>query len=225
MFERIVTTLLTLAALGIAATFAHREFAGPQYYGTSENPVPIAVEGWEDAVEIGRTTGAGRVQVVEFADLECPICAKAYARWHSDTSSVGRRFRSKVSYTFVHFPLKMHRFARPAARAAECARNSGRFFEFVSAVFAKQDSLGLRPWNAYARDAGVKDLVAFDRCAVSTIPIIEIDKGVALGERLGVTGTPAIVINGWKYQGLIADSTYANAIDAALAGRKPPHAR
>jgi protein-disulfide isomerase len=225
MFEKILTTVLTIAALVIAAGFTHREFFSSPRYGTP-SVIPTFQKDWEAALDVGRSTGgSGRVQVVEFADLECPVCSRAYASLFSDTSAVGRKYRSQISFRFVHFPLSMHRFARPAARAAECAGSSGRFFEFVSAVFAKQDSLGLRAWSAYARDAGVADVGAFEKCTRLTTPIPDIEKGVAVGKTFGITGTPTIFINGWQYRGLIPESTYANAIEAALAGRKPANAR
>src|SRR5262249_27765533 len=148
MLEKILTTVLTIAALVIAGAFAHREFFSSPSYGTPST-IPTFQKDWESALNVGHSTGGpGRVQVVEFADLECPVCSTAHASLFSDTSEVARKYRSKISYTFVHFPLSIHRFARPAARAAECARTSGRFFEFVSAVFAKQDSMGLRTWSA-----------------------------------------------------------------------------
>lgn len=56
------------------------------------------------------------------------------------------------------------RFALPAARGSECAANPGRFAEYVTAVFRKQDSLGLRTWGAFAEDAGVPDARASDEC-------------------------------------------------------------
>jgi protein-disulfide isomerase len=226
MFEKLVTFILTLAALAIAATYVHREFkirTGP----VRPNPnVPVFQSGWERAFEVGRTVGdsAARVHIVEFSDLECPFCAEAYARFHSDTSSIARRYKSSVSYTFVHFPLSMHRFARPAARGAECARAAGRFFPFVQAVFARQDSIGLRPWSAYARDAGVSDILTFEKCAGDATTVSSIDDGFALGRSFQVASTPTILINGWKFTGLLDDSAYTGTIDALLMGRKPPGA-
>ena len=65
----------------------------------------------------------------------------------------------------MHYPLPTHRFAEPAALAAECAGEQGRFAEFVGAVYAGQDSLGLKPWWEYARIATVQDsLLRYVNC-------------------------------------------------------------
>lgn len=49
-----------------------------------------------------------------------------------------------IAFYLVHLPLPGHRFARPAARASECAHAEGRFAEMVDAIYDSQDSLGSR---------------------------------------------------------------------------------
>jgi hypothetical protein len=90
--------------------------------------------------------GKGRVS---FSDFECPYCRT----FQSSLDSVRHDRGNAISFVFVHFPLPMHRFARPAARAAECANTLGKFDAFQRVLFGKQDSLGLKPWGSYPNRA------------------------------------------------------------------------
>ncbi len=63
-------------------------------------------------------------------------------------------------------------------------------------LFAKQDSLGLKSWASYARDAGVKDSAGFLKCAKSSEPLSSVTQGKAIGKSLKVTATPGVFING-----------------------------
>jgi protein-disulfide isomerase len=101
------------------------------------------------------------------------------------------------AYIFVHFPLSQHRFATPAGNAVECAKSFDRFHELVDAIFVKQDSLGLKSWTSFAVDAGVSDTATIAACANSPAVNPVIDSGRAYGSRLGVKGTPTLVVNGW----------------------------
>ena len=107
--------------------------------------------------------------------------------------------RSKIALVFVHFPLSMHRFATPAARAAKCARVENRFPKLVEALFNKQDSLGLKTWVSYGIEAGIIDTAAFAQCAASKANFSPIEAGIALGKRLQVTRTPTVIVNGWRF--------------------------
>ena len=52
-------------------------------------------------------------------------------------------------------------------------------------LFAKQDSLGKKPWTQYAADAGVVDLTTFNRCMADTAALKVIRRDVEAGTRLG----------------------------------------
>ncbi len=72
------------------------------------------------------------VTVVEFADLCCPTCQrispqlKEYVLQHP----------GKVRLVYRNYPLPMHPQAMNAAAIAECAADSGRFWDYVGAVMA-----------------------------------------------------------------------------------------
>jgi protein-disulfide isomerase len=97
------------------------------------------------------------------------------------------------------YPLPGHRFANIAARASDCAGNQGRFPGMHNALFTNQDSLGLKPWDVLAAEAGVRDISTFMDCLSSTSQLETVEHGIRVGDAIGITGTPTIIINGWQY--------------------------
>lgn len=195
--DSVATTAVVVAAVAVAAANVHREFFHRATVAVSTNAPPSYVRDWKDLVSAGTIVGdsTARVTIVEFADLECPGCREFHARIRELRASN----TATVAVAFIHFPLPQHRFAIPAARAAECARAQGRFPAFVDLVFAKQDSLGLKAWTSYADESGVLDTATFKRCTTSTQPIPSVVAGLALGAKLGVRATPTVIINGWRF--------------------------
>jgi protein-disulfide isomerase len=157
------------------------------------------------------------IQTVEFTDFECPYCRQ----FHATLRSVRQRFGESVAVNLVHFPLPMHRFAFPAARAAECAERQGRFSWFVDVVYGKQDSLGLKTWTSYAKDAQVGDTALFLRCVTDTARVPRIDAGVALGKRINIVSTPTVIVNGWRIDGTPPESLVIRVVSDLLTGREP----
>lgn len=132
----------------------------------------------------------------------------------AEVGAVMREHNPRVALVYVHFPLSMHRFALPAARAAECAAAQGRFRAFHDALFDGQDSLGLKAWVSFAGDAEVADTAEFDRCVHKTGDIPLVQSGVTAGKRLGIRGTPTVLINGWE---LSAPPTSSHQLDSLIA--------
>ncbi len=197
-WERLTSTLLTVAAFAVAASVVYRTFFPPANRGgTGSDLVPAStrVANWEEALGIGIQyygESDAPVKFVVVSDLECPACSA----FHRRLGSVLTRYPSDVSVVFVHWPLEYHRNALPAARAAECADRVGRFKAWVDAVYAGQDSLGIRPWSSYAQEAGIVDTAMIAACAVDTASIDRIERGRAFAARIGATGTPTVLLNG-----------------------------
>ncbi len=198
-FGRFVDVGLLLAALSLGAVLVHREFGSSPAAGSSQttDARPTYEARAESVFAVTHVSGNRRaaVRVLVFNDLECPFCA----RFHETLRQVASGHPESVSVGFVHYPIPTHRFARPAAIAAECAGKRGRFEEMVRTVFAKQDSIGLLPWSALALNAGVVDTTSFKQCL--SRPIAEfpsIAEGTQLGHSFGVRGTPTVFVNGWR---------------------------
>lgn len=220
-FELAVSTLIAIAAVSVSAAALHREFfaRSANAHPPEQGGPPTYLSAWRAFPSAGVTVGdsLAPVKIVEFADLECPFCRV----FHERVERIRREFGDKVALVYIHYPLPNHRFARPAARAMECAASQGRFAEFQTAVFAKQDSLGLRSWAAYATDAQVTDRERFAQCAADTSTVARIEAGVALGAQIHVRGTPTVIVNGWRFPTPPDESVLSETIRALLAGKPP----
>lgn len=220
-FDRILSSLLTLAATLIAGVMLYREFA-PQsriQRVRGEDRPPVFEKNWKQLLSAGTVSGdtTAPVVIVEIGDLECPACRAAQAT----IEAVRQRYPRETSLVYVHYPLSYHRFAKPAARAAECAAGHGRFEAFVSKVYEKQDSLGLKPWASFASEAGIIDSARFQLCVGETEPVARIEMGIAAADAFGVTGTPTVFVNGWRLSRLPPAVELLEAVAAFIAGRDP----
>jgi thiol-disulfide isomerase/thioredoxin len=195
LVERSISALLTGCTVVLVVLAIRQQFLLPdQARSGGSNANPRFVPSWESILAFGRTIGdtANSVRVVEFADFECPACQ----RFRETLSTVQTKFPNEVSITFVHFPLEFHRFAEQAAQAAESAAEQGAFRRFHDQVFDGQDSIGLLPWTTFGKRALIRDSVAFARCITAPVSAA-IDSGKAIGARIGVRGTPTVLIEGW----------------------------
>ncbi len=220
--ERAMSMVLTLCAVLFAGILVKRELvdAGPTTPVLSTTPERVG--NWEElrAAGVPIRSPAAPIVVVEFADLECPACRA----FHTRLAETAADMKVDVGLVMVHYPLPMHRFARPAARALECAHSAGAGARFLDVAYAQQDSFGLKPWSAYAAEAGVRDTAAFATCARDTAPIARVEQGRRLGEALDVNGTPTILINGWRFPTVPSDAQLRGAIRAFQQGKEPPGA-
>ncbi|MCA9695070.1 MAG: thioredoxin domain-containing protein, partial [Myxococcales bacterium] len=71
------------------------------------------------------------VTIVEFADFECPFCA----RGHAVLERIRQRHGDRVRVVFKHLPLPFHSHAYLAARASMAAMTQGKFWAFHDAVY------------------------------------------------------------------------------------------
>jgi protein-disulfide isomerase len=159
----------------------------------SPNPRARIVDEWRQYAADGHRVGPqdASVTITEFSDFECPYC-RTTAR---DLRIIRDRYPNQVAVVFRHMPLRSHQFAVPAARASECAASQGGFDAMHDALFQSQDSLGVVPWSRFAATAGLKDVGAFDHCMAESGPIAAVARDTSAGRRLGVTGTPTLLIN------------------------------
>lgn len=217
--DSVVTAIFLVCALGTTGVIVHREFFVLPAGGTRAEQKPLFITNWRTDLAKGVRLGPAQapVQVLEFADFECPFCGG----FHETLKTLRERYPTQVSLTYMHFPLPGHRFALPAARAAECAGDQGRFEAMYDRLFDEQDSFGLKPWSEFATEAAVPDSAAFEACIKRTEPITRITEGRALGNQLDVQGTPTIIINGWKLGRPPTLEELDHMVKAILAGKSP----
>lgn len=173
---------------------------------------------WRRIAEGGTAIGpAGASAVlVTFSDFQCPFCARLAVA----VAALRREHPDRFRMVYRHFPLRsIHPHAWTAALASECAAAQGRFEAFHDELFARQDEIGELRWTDLAADAEVPDTAAFARCVAHELPAARIRADVALGDALGVTGTPTVFLNGSRVRVGLSPERLAQLV--AEAARPP----
>jgi len=110
----------------------------------------------------------------------------------------------------------MHQRANPAAEAAECANEQGKFWEYHDKLFGNQQKLTDEDFNKYAEEIGL-NVDQFKACYTTGKYKAAIQQMVANGSKAGVTGTPAFFINGRFLSGAQPFDSFKTMIDEELA--------
>ena len=102
-----------------------------------------------------------------------------------------------VKIVFKHFPLSFHKQAQPAALAAIAAYNQGKFWQFHDLLYENHKSLAPESYEKFATALGL-DMTIFNRDRISPQARQRMITDINIGKQSGVTGTPAIFINGHR---------------------------
>jgi protein-disulfide isomerase len=157
------------------------------------------------------TTGSTKQEIVllEFSDFQCPYCAKA----HETVTAFMEKYGDRVTLSYKNLPLSsIHPEALPAAKAAWAAGKQGKFWEYRSALFAKQKDLGEDLYQSIAQELSL-DKEQFDRDRQSPEAQAAIDKDLAVATSLGLNGTPVFFLNEEALSGAVELSELEAALE------------
>ncbi len=174
--------------------------------------LPRAEVSVDDDPSLGPATA--RVTIVEFGEYQCPYCGKAY----ETVKQVLADYPNDVRLVYRDFPLDFHQRAVPAAVAANCAGDQGKYWEFHDLLMGNQRALELENLNAHAAAVGL-DMDKFGACLEEPgAHVEEVLNDLEDGKKLGVTGTPAFFINGIFLNGAVPYSQFKEIIERELQG-------
>jgi protein-disulfide isomerase len=143
-----------------------------------------------------------KVEIVEFADLQCPACAASVDPLHR----ILLQNPDEVKLVFRHFPLPQHGNAYLAAQAIEAAGEQDRFWEMYDTLYARQaewsgSTLALDNFITYAASLGL-NTDEFRTAVTSGKFIDKIEADIAAARALGVNSTPTFFVNGIRSVGV-----------------------
>jgi protein-disulfide isomerase len=161
------------------------------------------------------------VKIVEFADFECPYCAKAF---NEIETLVNTTYKGQVQLIWKAFPLQGHTWAEQAAIAAECVKeqNPQAFWTIAGDFYRDQNEI--TPQNlrdhiySYAGSAGI-DPKALNACILGSTAEARVDEDKKDGSAMQVMSTPTFVINGVPVVGLPTSNVFDFVITSQLQSR------
>jgi protein-disulfide isomerase len=162
------------------------------------------------------------VEVIEFADFECPACGQ-YATITEPDVRTTLVNTGKIRVRYMDYPLPMHRNTWDASLAAACANDQGKFWEMHDAIFATQDKwsgeVTSRPRGVFsdlAKTIGL-DMNKYGACMDADTHRAKIQSHLAEAERRQIQSTPTFVFNGTVVAGALPYDTFKKYVDEATA--------
>lgn len=152
------------------------------------------------------------VTMVEFSDYQCPYCRRA----QSVVDEIVGKYQGKIRFVVRDFPLDGHPRAMPAARAAHCAGEQGKFWDYHHGLLTGTGDFSDEDFKGRAVALGL-NAGKFEACFQSSRYDEKIQASVADGARIGVSGTPAFFINGRMMFGARPVEQFQEIIDSELA--------
>lgn len=152
-----------------------------------------------------------KVQLVEYADLQCPGCAA----FHPIVKKLLEEHKDDIYFSYRHFPLsQIHANANVAAYAAEAAGKQGKFFEMTDLMYTNQAE-----WSSsrnaeelfvgYAKSLGLNEQ-QFISDSQSTETKVKVKGDYESGIASNVNSTPSFFVNGQK---IANPSTYEQFVE------------
>lgn len=174
---------------------------------------PVKLSGLENARQLYEMATAVKqgpddapVKVVEFADYSCPACREFDMKV---MPTIKQQFLNtgKVQFIFYDFPLvEIHPHSFLAARAARCAGDQGKFWEYSDALFRSAPNWAesrQTPTGTFETLAGTlgMDKGSFASCLKSDkyADVVTANRSLAL--QLGIDSTPTVLVNNRRWNG------------------------
>jgi protein-disulfide isomerase/uncharacterized membrane protein len=161
--------------------------------------------------EIKALYQAGKINVVEFADFECPYCRAL----HPLLKTVMESYPGQVNFVRLNMPLDMHPHAEEAARASVCA-------ETLKPELAEEMADKLFTIQRLRKNSGLKiaEELGFDRAAFSsclgapeTFARLERDRNIV--RAAGFKGLPTTFVGSQRFVGVRNETAWRDAFDHA----------
>lgn len=143
------------------------------------------------------------LELVEFADFECPHCKDAQANMEKLATDF-----PKARIVFQNYPLeRIHPQAKLAAEYGTCVAKLGgssAFFNFADATFQGQEGLATADGaqltlNSAVTKAGL-DPAKVEACTKTPETSDAVEKSVKLAQDLNINQTPVLMVNGRQVQ-------------------------
>jgi len=167
------------------------------------------------------------VTIVEYSDFQCPYCKRHAEETeplivlnHVNTGEV--YLVRKSMGNFISDNIRRGKTESiDSAQAAYCAGDQGKFWEYKDILFANwlgEDAGSYTEKRLLAMAEALNlDMDEFESCLVDDKYLELAEQDRIEGTQLGITGTPAFIINGKLVAGAQPYSVFAQEIQEAMA--------
>jgi protein-disulfide isomerase len=163
-----------------------------------------------------------KVTIDEFGDFQCPYCGEFVRQTEPRiiTSYVATGKARIVWHTLAFIGPE----SALAGRAAWCAEQRGKFWEYFGVLYQHQDGENTGTFNTarlerWAGDVGM-DRAAFGDCLVSSQSQAGLEAGARAAQDNGINATPSFIVNGDKATGALTYEQLSAMIEKALAASR-----
>ena len=175
-----------------------------------------------------------KVVAINYDDFECPFCSRMHSALFP---TLFKEYGDKVLFIYKDYPLdEIHPWAIHAAVNANClaAQNNDAYWDFADYVHNNQKEIN-EAKGSPAQNAALDKLTTLqgqkhkvDEAKLQACVKAQDDKAVRAsqseGDKIGVSATPAMFVNGQKVDGAVPIDDLRAVLDRALtdAGVTPP---
>lgn len=193
--------------------------AGAQVQNPAVTPTPGKVNVGLGNYQIQGKSDA-KVKIVAFEDDRCPFCQQfmenTMPQIIKDYVDTGKAQVSFRDYAFLGASSTL------AANANGCANEQGKFWDWINYMFKNQPSetdTSMYTNDNLASIAGQlgMDTTQFSNCMTSNKYAKQAAQDLADGQKVGVSGTPTIFVNGTPLVGAQPYTAFQTIIDQELA--------
>jgi protein-disulfide isomerase len=183
--------------------------SGPNW-ADDDSPIPVSSK---DPMWGNR---GAPVTIVQFSDFQCPFCSKIEPTIDQVKTTYGP---DKVRIVWKNKPLPFHPNAKPAAEAAQgvfALKGNDAFWKFHETAFKNQGQLSPTSYEQWAQASGV-DMAKFKAGIAAHTWADKVEKDDAEAGQVGVSGTPAALVNGILVSGAQPFDKFKAVIDQELS--------
>lgn len=160
------------------------------------------------------------VVLIEYSDFQCPFCGR-FARETKPELLRDYVEKGVLRIEWRHFPV-FGAESEQAARASWAAGRQGRFWQFHDTAYAQprernKGDFAEKALLKMAGEAGIEDLDRFRADMASPAADAAVTRDIEEGYALGVSSTPAFLVNDRPILGAQPTDVFAEAIEAAEA--------
>lgn len=179
---------------------------------------PIKPEISKDRAVEGSATAP--ITIVAYSDFQCPYCSKGA----ETVRELKKKYKTRMRFMFKHFPLGFHPLAMPGAKRFEALalQSTKLAYAFHDEVFANQAKLkdgGEAFLDEVAKKVG-GNMTKLKKDLDSEKVTSRISADMGEGQKIGVQGTPAFVVQGVRLFGAYPKEMFELIIEKSLEKKK-----